>query len=227
MIQVTHNLSDTPPAERAKNDEGDDALRQLADAALVERLRANNFAALGILFDRYYPQIYRTAAGITRDSAAADDIAQDVFLRLHQYAHRIDTALPLMPWLYRVTVNLSYTWVSRRQKRRISLEDLVDQIISPPTCAPDHQAEFSEVQAIVRSAIRDLHIQQRVVIVLHYLTGLSLEEIADVLDLPLGTVKSRLHYARENLRRRLGDAFRVFDTDWSAGSAHGYASLLG
>jgi RNA polymerase sigma-70 factor (ECF subfamily) len=222
-----HNLLDTPPADRSTASAGDEALCQLTDAALVERLRGSDFDALGILFDRYYPQIYRTAAGITHDSAAAEDIAQDVFLRLHQYAHRIDTALPLPPWLYRVTVNLSYTWVSRRQKRRISLEDLVDQIISPPTCAPDHQAEFSEVQAIVRGAIRDLNVQQRVVIVLHYLTGLSLEEIAEVLDLPLGTVKSRLHYARENLRRRLGDAFRVFDPDLSSGSAHGYASVLG
>lgn len=213
----------------ASDADGDlgNALSGLTDAALVERLRSNDFDALGILFDRYYPQIYRTAAGITRDSAAADDIAQDVFLKLHQYAHRIDISLPLAPWLYRVTVNLSYTWISRRQKRRISLEDLVDQIISPPTCAPDHQAESSEIQTIVRSAISELHIQQRVVIVLHYLTGLSLEDIADVLDVPVGTVKSRLHYARENLRRRLGDAFRVFDHDLSGGSAHGYASLLG
>lgn len=222
-----HNLTDPPPAERSTASEGDGPLSQLTDAALIERLQVNDFDALGVLFNRYYRQIYRTAAGITRDSAAAEDIAQDVFLRLHQYARRIDTALPLPPWLYRVTVNLSYTWVSRRQKRRISLEDLVDQIISPPTCAPDRQAEFSEVQAIIRSAIRDLHVQQRVVIVLHYLTGLSLEEIGEVLDLPLGTVKSRLHYARENLRRRLGDSFRVFDPDLSSGSAHGYANLLG
>jgi len=224
---VIQDINDYSMVESDAGSEHDSRLRSLTDAELIQRLRSSDFDALGVLFDRYYAQIYRAAAGITHDTAAADDIAQEVFLKLHQYAHRIDTNLPLPPWLYRVTVNLSYTWISRRRKRRISLEDLVDQIISPPTCAPDHQAEFSEVQTIVRGAIRELHYQQRVVIVLHYLTGLSLEDIADVLDVPVGTVKSRLHYARENLRRRLGEAFRILDSDLSAGSAHGYASLLG
>lgn len=196
----------------------------IPDAVLIERLRTNDFDALGSLFDRYYPHIYRTAAAITRDPAAADDIAQDVFLKLHQHAQRIDTALPLMGWLYRVTVNLSYTWISRRQKRRISLEDLVDQLMSPPAAAPDQQAEANELYALVRAAIYELHIQQRVVIVLHYLTGLSLDEIAQTLGVPEGTVKSRLHYARENLRRRLGDAFRLLEREQSPGGAHGYAS---
>lgn len=212
-----------------------DPLAGLPDAALIERLRGNDFAALGTLFDRYYPQIYRTAAAITRDAAAADDIAQDTFLKLHQYAPRIDTALPLMPWLYRVTVNLSYTWITRRQKKRISLEDLVDQLMSPPSAAPDHLAEHNEITALVRAAIYELNLQQRVVIVLHYLTGLSVEEIAETLGVPPGTVKSRLHYAREALRHRLGEVFRFFERDHDGdaardlmtGSAHGYASLTG
>lgn len=189
------------------------------DAALIERLRADDFEALGILFDRYYPQIYRTAAAITRDSAVAEDIAQDCFLKLHQYAYRIDTSLPLAPWLYRVTVNLSYTWISRRQKRRISLETLVDSLMSPPWHAPDHMAEYAETQQQVRQAISELHFNQRVVIVLHYLSGLSLEEIAEILDCPVGTVKSRLYYARENLRRRLGETQRTMEM------AHGYAGF--
>ncbi|CAG1001358.1 ECF RNA polymerase sigma factor SigM [Anaerolineae bacterium] len=140
-----------------------------SDAQLVESLRTNDFEALGSLFDRYYPQVYRTANAITRDSAVAEDIAQDCFLKLHQYAHRIDTSLPLAPWLYRVTVNLSYTWISRRQKRRISLETLVDQLMSPAWHAPDHVAEQGETVQQVRQAIGELPFNQRVVIVLHYL----------------------------------------------------------
>lgn len=192
-----------------------------SDAQLVERLRTNDFEALGALFDRYYPQVYRTANAITRDSAVAEDIAQDCFLKLHQYAHRIDTSLPLAPWLYRVTVNLSYTWISRRQKRRISLEALVDQLMSPSRHAPDHMAELGETQQQVRQAISELPFNQRVVIVLHYLSGLSLEEIADILDCPVGTIKSRLYYARENLRRRLGETYRGVEV------AHGYAGITG
>ncbi|MBZ0287267.1 MAG: RNA polymerase sigma factor, partial [Anaerolineae bacterium] len=89
-----------------------------SDAELIARLRANDLDALGTLFDRYYTQVYRTAIAITHDNAVADDITQDCFLRLHRYANRIDTSLPLAPWLYRVTVNLSYTWAARHKKRR-------------------------------------------------------------------------------------------------------------
>lgn len=196
-------------------------MSDLTDAQLVEQLRENDFDALGLLFDRYYPQVYRTAMAITRDNAVAEDIAQDCFLKLHQYANRIDTSLPLAPWLYRVTVNLSYTWISRRKKRRISLEALVDQLMSPSWHAPDHMAEQGETQQQVRQAISELHFNQRVVIVLHYLSGLSLEEIAEILDCPVGTVKSRLYYARENLRRRLGESYRGVEV------AHGYAGITG
>lgn len=190
-----------------------------SDPVLIERLRANELDALGALFDRYYAQVYRTAAAITRDNAVAEDIAQDCFLKLHQYAHRIDISLPLAPWLYRVTVNLSYTWISRRQKRRISLEALVDHLMSPSWHAPDQLAEHSEVQNHVRQAISELPFNQRVVIVLHYLSALSLEEISEILDCPVGTVKSRLYYARENLRRRLDETHRINEV------AHGYAGI--
>lgn len=196
---------------------GDDC----GDAALIQRLCNNDLDALGALFDRYYPQVYRTAIAITHDSAVAEDLAQDCFLKLHHYANRIDTSLPLAPWLYRVTVNLAYTWISRRKKRRVSLEALVDQLMTPSWHSPDQLAEHSEVQAQVRHAVSELHFNQRVVVVLHYLSGLSLDEIAAVLDCPVGTVKSRLYYARENLRRQLGEMSRPNEV------AHGYAGLVG
>jgi RNA polymerase sigma-70 factor (ECF subfamily) len=189
----------------------------LSDAQLVEHVRENNLDALGLLFDRYYGQVYRTAVAITQDNAVAEDIAQDCFLKVHRYARQIDTSLPLAPWLYRVTVNLSYTWVSRQKKRRVSLESVVDSLISPAWHSPDHLAEYNEVQEQVRQAIRDLNFNQRVVVVLHYLSGQSLEEIAEILDCPVGTVKSRLYYARENLRRSL-------DTlNWTNEVIHGFA----
>jgi RNA polymerase sigma-70 factor (ECF subfamily) len=190
---------------------------EVSDAQLIERVRANDLSALGGLFDRYYTQVYRAAVAITQDSAVAEDIAQDCFLKVHRYANRIDTNLPLAPWLYRVTVNLSYTWVSRQKKRRVSLEAVVDRLISPIWSSPDHVAEHAEIQSQVRDAIRELNFNQRVVVVLHYMSGLSLEEIAEIIDCPVGTVKSRLYYARENLRRRLEMV------NWPNEVAHGFA----
>jgi len=196
-------------------------VEDIADATLIERLRNQDLDALGVLFDRYYPQVYRTALMITHDNAIAEDIAQDCFLKLHQYAHRINTDLPLMPWLYRVTVNLAYTWLSRRKRRRVSLEALVDQLMMPARFSPDHLAERAEIQAHVRQAIRALPFNQRVVIVLHYLSGLGIEEIAAVLECPVGTVKSRLYYARKALRSHLDEGDQMSEV------VHGYAGLLG
>jgi len=176
---------------------------EVNDATLIIRLRNNDLEALGVLFDRHYAQVYRTALAITHDRDVADDITQDCFLRLHRYANRIDTSLPLAPWLYRVTVNLSYTWVTRNKKQGVSLETVVDFLMSPSRLAPEQQAEKAGLQQEIRQAIRDLNFNQRVVVVLHYLNGLSLEEIADILDCPIGTVKSRLYYARLNLRSKL------------------------
>ncbi len=178
-----------------------------SDAALIRRLRDDDLNALGVLFDRYYAQVFRTALAITHDNHVAEDISQDCFLRLHRYAYRIDTSLPLAPWLYRVTVNLSYTWVSRHKKRNVSLETVVDYLMSPARNAPDQMAESAGLHKEVREAIRSLNFNQRVVVVLHYLNGLSLEEIAEILDCPVGTVKSRLYYARENLRHKLGNVY--------------------
>jgi RNA polymerase sigma-70 factor (ECF subfamily) len=188
------------------------------DSALIERVRLHDLEALGELFDRHYAAVYRTAAYITGEPAAAEDIAQEAFLRIHRYADRIDTRLPLGPWLYRVTVNLSYTYITRQRRRKIPLADVIDRLMSPAGQWPDHAAEHQEMEDEIQAAIRGLPVNQRVVVVMHYLSGLSLDEIAEALHCPVGTVKSRLHYARENLRKTLRS------TLWPYEVLHGYST---
>jgi RNA polymerase sigma-70 factor (ECF subfamily) len=173
------------------------------DARLILRLQAGDLESLGQLYDRHRLPVFRTALAITHDQDAAEDILQEVFLRLHQYVHRVDTSLPLSPWLYRITVNLSYTYVTRRNKWRVPLEDFVDQLIGPAKYSPEPEAERHDELRLMQKAIDTLPFSQRVVIVLYYLNDLSLQEIADILGVPVGTVKSRLHYGRESLRRQL------------------------
>lgn len=173
------------------------------DARLIQRLQAGDLEALGHLFDRHRLPVFRTALAVTHDQDAAEDILQEAFLRLHTYVHRVDTSLPLAPWLYRITVNLSYTWVTRRNKWRAPLEDFVDQLIGPAKYSPEPVAERRDDIRLMQKAIDTLPFSQRVVVVLYYLNDLSLQEIADILGVPVGTVKSRLHYGRENLRRHL------------------------
>jgi RNA polymerase sigma-70 factor (ECF subfamily) len=188
-----------------------------SDCELICRLRERDLSALGELFECYRHQVYRIALAIVRDAQVAEDILQDCFLKLHIYAHRIDPDRPLMPWLYRVTANLSYTYISRNQSHRADLDQVSDQLATPATQAPDRMTERNEMQGDVRGAIESLSDNQRIVVILHYLASMSIQDIAEVLDCPIGTVKSRLHYARENLRHQLSSMERLPEF------AHGYA----
>lgn len=176
------------------------------DADLIQRLCAGDVNALGDLYDRHHPQVFRTAMSITHDRQTAEDILQETFLKLNTYARRIDTTLALEPWLYRVTVNLAYTWVTRHSRRWLtSIEDVIDRLVAPARTNSEHRAETSEIQAVIRQAIESLPVSQRLTVVLYYLNDLSLKEIAYILECPVGTVKSRLYYGREYLKNCLQD----------------------
>jgi RNA polymerase sigma-70 factor (ECF subfamily) len=181
---------------------------QHTDGWLVVRVRDGDLDALGELYERYKTSVYRTALAITRDEKAAEDILQDAFLRIYTYAGTIDDTMPLGPWLYRVTVNLAYSWTSRVKRWLYSLQDTLDRLTSPGHWYPEAVTEEREWQQALQQAIDGLPTNQRVVIILHYLEGLSLKEIAYVTDVPEGTVKSRLYYARESLRKVILDRER-------------------
>jgi RNA polymerase sigma-70 factor (ECF subfamily) len=173
------------------------------DGPLVVRVQDGDLEALGELYEKYKASVYRTALAITRDEKAAEDILQEAFLRVYTYAHSIDEAMPLGPWLYRVTVNLSYSWTRQVKRWLQSLQDVVDRWTVPVQWHPETLTEEQEWRQILLQAIDALPPRHRVVVILHYLEELSLKEIAYVLDVPEGTVKSRLHYARENLKRAI------------------------
>ncbi|HEX7973391.1 MAG TPA: RNA polymerase sigma factor [Anaerolineales bacterium] len=157
-----------------------------------------------MLFDRYRQLVYRTALAITGDAEAASDLLQDVFLRLHRFAGRIDSQRPIEPWLYRMTANLAYTWVKRNHRWVQPLEDLAEWLAGAGRNTPLDLAEMQDDWNQVQQAVMALPISQRLVVVLYYLNDLPLQEIAEILDVPVGTVKSRLHYGRLALQKRLG-----------------------
>jgi RNA polymerase sigma-70 factor (ECF subfamily) len=125
-------------------------------------------------------------------------------LRLYRYAGRIDSGRPLEPWLYRMTANLSYTWVTTSRRWLQPLEEFTDWLVSGGKSGLHDQFEKIDESKRVQQAISALPLNQRVVVVLYYLNDLSLQEISEILDVPVGTVKSRLHYGRQALKRSLG-----------------------
>ncbi|MQC27254.1 MAG: sigma-70 family RNA polymerase sigma factor [Chloroflexi bacterium] len=169
---------------------------------LVLPLQEGSLDALGDLYDRYNRLVYRTALGVTGDPESASDLLQEVFLRLYRFAGRIDPERPLEPWLYRMTANLSYTYVKRRKWVQ-PIEDVSDWLAGPRKTQPTYHAEQNEAWRQVEEAIQTLPLPQRMVIVLYYINECSLQEVAEILEIPAGTVKSRLHYARQALKENM------------------------
>ncbi|OGO26726.1 MAG: hypothetical protein A2136_00825 [Chloroflexi bacterium RBG_16_54_11] len=179
-------------------------METIPDSDLVRSLQAGSLEALGVLYDRHRRLVFRTALAITGDAEAAADLLHDVFLRLFRFAAHIDTHRPLEPWLYRMTTNLSYTWVKRRQRWLRPLEDVADWLASTRKDTPSYQAEMDDSWRQVQQAVSALPLSHRGVVVLYYIDDLSLQEISEILEIPVGTVKSRLHYGRQALKQSLG-----------------------
>ena len=174
------------------------------DRELILQLQGGSLEALGELYDRYQSMVYRTALVITNDPSSAEDLLQDVFLRLHRFADHVDSQRPIEPWLYRMTTNLAYTYVKRSRRWLGPLEDFAEWLVGNEKQNPHENAEYNDDWQQVQKAISSLALPQRLVVVLYYLNDLSLQEISDILDVPVGTVKSRLHYGRETLKKKLG-----------------------
>ncbi|MGH2543310.1 MAG: RNA polymerase sigma factor, partial [Ardenticatenaceae bacterium] len=173
------------------------------------RALKGELGAFEALYARHSQSVFRTIQAVVRDRGAAEDLLQECFVRAYRNLHRVDQSVnSLAPWLHRIALNLSYNKVSRRSAFLPGLE-VMASILASPRFAPDSQVERAEMKRAVWDAIEKLEDKYRLVVVLYYLQELSLREIADILDVPTGTIKSRLFYARQQLRSALVEDRRV------------------
>jgi RNA polymerase sigma-70 factor, ECF subfamily len=184
------------------------------DSVLIRQLQKGDLEALGVLYDRHKDMVYRTALVISSDAETAADLLQDVFLRLHRFAGNIDPTRPLEPWLYRMTANLAYTWMKRSKRWLRPLEDMAEWLVGTKKEDTESSYPLDDDFQYVQQAVSSLPMPQRVVVVLYYLNDLSLQEISEILDVPVGTVKSRLYYGREALKRQLVTSQNDRLSDW-------------
>ena len=173
------------------------------DRELVYAAREGDMQAFDALFYRYKDGIFRLGLAITKDPSAAEEIVIDTFARAHRALARLEPEGSLRPWLYRVAVNLSYNRRPRKGLVMSTLEDATEEVLTSDDRSPSSLAELAELRRTVLAAVDTLGPKHKVVVVLHYLNGLNLAEIAQVVDCPVGTVKSRLHYALLRLRTHL------------------------
>jgi RNA polymerase sigma-70 factor (ECF subfamily) len=180
-------------------------LARREDGVLVARVREGDIAALGQLYERHKTKVYRAAVAITHDERMAEDILQEVFLRINRYASSFDQTQPFEPWLYRITVNMSYSWVNRAKRWAGLFQDAIERLRAPSRRNPERVTEVREQRESLGRAIDGLPDSHRIVVILYYLEGLSVNEVAYALGVPEGTIKSRLYYAREKLRNAIAE----------------------
>ena len=169
------------------------------DEVLISRCRAGGANAFGLLFEQYKNLVYKTAYLMTGKAADAEDILQEVFLQVHRSLGTYDPARgALSTWLHRITVNRCLNW---RRGRRFSwsLERIPDRERGDDRPSLESLAERDSV----RHALDGLSDKLRIVVVLRHYWGLSNAEIAQILELPLGTVKSRLNQAMQHMKEYL------------------------
>ena len=174
------------------------------DAALLRRMQSDDIDAFEAFFQRYRTPIYRTAYGLTGDPQAAEEILQDTFARAYQRRHILRPDVSPLPWLHRVALNLCY---SRLGRRRLPSEPMGEAVIGararPRDGARRATPSSRSCAGSCATAWPTCRRSTRAWSILYYLHGLSLQETAELLDIRLGTVKSRLHYALRSLRTRL------------------------
>ena len=170
------------------------------DALLARRCLRGDDAALQALVDRYQADVFGLCVRLLHHRHDAEDVTQEVFLRVFRSLRRWDSRRPLRPWIMGIAVNRCRTWLSQRAKRPELVEHLHETVPSPP--ADDGNELAREIQA----ALSELRLEYRGVFVMFHEQGLPYEHIAQALGKPVGTIKTWLHRARlevlERLRRR-------------------------
>ena len=178
---------------------------QSEDARLVAQARVGDAHSFECLYRKYQNPVYRTALRMTRDAGLAEEVQQDCFMRAYDYLDRLNPDPSIGPWLRRVTVNLCLNHLRRRNRVVIPLDRLAYGNYDIWSLSSEEVHARRELGEVLREGLENLSSTHRWVLVLHYLQGFALEEISEMLGCPVGTVKSRLYYAR----RRLGDALKA------------------
>jgi RNA polymerase sigma factor (sigma-70 family) len=186
------------------------------EEALVRRTRRGDLDAYDELVRRYQERIYATIYHMTSNHEDASDLAQESFIKAFQAFKTFKGGSSFYTWLYRIAVNKTINFLKQRKNRtHMSLNDLdfnaehdpdLVALISDKT--PRREAGLNELQEKLNAAMLKLSEPHRLVVVLHDVQGLSHDEIAKIMDCNIGTVRSRLFYARQQLQGYLSDYLR-------------------
>jgi RNA polymerase sigma-70 factor (ECF subfamily) len=171
---------------------------QEQDLDLIQRMVAGNENAMRELYAAYGQRLYAYALRLTDDPAAAEDVMQDTLIIAWRTAHTFRGQGRLIAWLLGI-VHHSAMKTLRHASASQPLEE-IEETLPDANASPEEQAQTGETNRWVKKGLQNLSAEHRAVVELVFYQGLSLQEVARVCGCPLGTVKSRLSYARQHLR---------------------------
>jgi len=204
-------------AEPAERNDSEAVTAPVEEKILVDRARRGDLQAYDELVKRYQERIYATVYHMTSNHEDANDLAQESFVKAFQALKSFKGGSSFYTWLYRIAVNKTINFLKQRKNRQhMSLNDIdfnaehdpdLVALISDKT--PRRDAGLAELQEKLNVALLKLSESHRMAVVLHDVQGLSHEEIAKIMQCNIGTVRSRLFYARQQLQALLADYVKV------------------
>lgn len=183
------------------------------DKVLVEEAQAGSTAAYEELVQRYQGKIYGLIYNMTSNNADAEDLVQDVFIKVYKSLGKFKGQSSFYTWLYRIAVNQTINFIKKRKRKAAFSLDDIDLGIErdeayiefSPRESPIRDISISEIQEKLNKALKTLSEKHRTVVVLHDIQGIPHDEIAKMLGTSCGTVRSRLFYARQRLQVELAE----------------------
>ncbi len=199
----------------SKSEEASDGSSTKGDHELVQRVQAGDSAAFRALFDKYHRRAFAVAMGVVKNEDDALDAVQEAFVKVHKNIDKFQGTSSFYTWLYRIVMNVSIDHI-RRTSRRKSLdfderalheesEVAGDGALVPSVtnANPGKAALRRELGGAIQAALQQLPEHHRAVIVLREIEGMSYEEMAEALEVPKGTIMSRLFHARKKMQAAL------------------------
>lgn len=187
-----------------------------SDIEVVKRVQAGDVAAFDVLIRKYRERVFGVVYNLTSNREDTADLVQDAFIKAFQSINRFQGQSSFFTWLYKIAVNTTLSYLRKNRLRTFfSLEkvqedgtssEILNQLTD--TTGADRDAYLRELQEKLNEAMQKLSIKHRTVITLFEIDGLSHAEIAEVMDCSEGTVRSRLHYAKQFLQGELSKYLR-------------------
>jgi RNA polymerase sigma-70 factor (ECF subfamily) len=184
-----------------------------SDVTLVGLAQEGNIEAFETLVERYHSRIYSLTYQMTSNREDAEDLTQEIFIKALQALPKFKGKSSFYTWLYRIGINKTINYRKKRNRRRpLSLDSLEEEKgegialrEGDKQCSPDRDMRLQELKVKLNEAIDTLSEKHRTVVIMHDIEGVKHEEIAKIVGVSVGTVRSRLFYARQQLQAALGE----------------------